>query len=175
MKIEKTSTPRPGAGRVAGDSGELPLVSLPAEALDDRIAIVGTAGSGKTYAAKGFVERPLESGARVAIVDPLGVWWGLRASADGGAPGYSVVVFGGRHADVAITSGRRSAIWDISEDMRLALISTGWRDLTRRSGLCDSSLEGTGFEPSVPREAAGILVISVLVRADFSACTESSK
>ena len=39
----------------------------------------------------------------------------------------------------------------------------------------DSLLEGTGFEPSVPREAAGILVISVLVRADFSACRESSK
>jgi hypothetical protein len=32
------------------------MVSLPAEALDDRIAIVGTAGSGKNYAAKGFVE-----------------------------------------------------------------------------------------------------------------------
>jgi len=27
----------------------------------------------------------------------------------------------------------------------------------------DSPLEGDGFEPSVPREAAGILVISVLV------------
>jgi hypothetical protein len=39
----------------------------------------------------------------------------------------------------------------------------------------DSLLEGTGFEPSVPREAAGIFVISVLVRADFSACRESSK
>ena len=39
----------------------------------------------------------------------------------------------------------------------------------------DSPLEGTGFEPSVPREAASILLISVLVRADFSACRESSK
>jgi polynucleotide 5'-kinase involved in rRNA processing len=52
----------------------LSLINLPAEAFDERIAIVGTAGSGKTYAAKGFVERLLESGARVAIVDPLGVW-----------------------------------------------------------------------------------------------------
>src|SRR6266403_1256614 len=78
--------------------------TLPADALDDRIAIVGTAGSGKTYAAKGFVERLLDIGARVAIVDPLGVWWGLRASADGSAAGYPVVVFGGRHADVRITA-----------------------------------------------------------------------
>jgi len=110
MKIEKTSTPQPRAGRAAGGSGGLPLVSLPAEALDDRIAIVGTAGSGKTYAAKGFVERLLENGARVAIMDPLGVWWGLRASADGGAPGYPVVVFGGRRADVPITSDTGAAL-----------------------------------------------------------------
>ena len=50
-----------------------------------------------------YSDRLLGSGARVVIVDPLGVWWGLRASADGAAPGYPVVVFGGRHADVAIT------------------------------------------------------------------------
>jgi DNA helicase HerA-like ATPase len=76
---------------------------LSADALDDRIAIVGTAGSGKTYAAKGFVERLLGAGARVAVVDPLGVWWDLRASATGGAAGYPVVVFGGKHADIPIT------------------------------------------------------------------------
>jgi DNA helicase HerA-like ATPase len=72
-------------------------------ALHDRIAIVGTAGSGKTYTAKGFVERLLDAGARVTIIDPLGVWWGLRAGAGGNA-GYPVVVFGGRHADVSITA-----------------------------------------------------------------------
>jgi hypothetical protein len=73
-------------------------------------AIVGTAGSGKTYAAKGFVERLLDSGARVAIVDPLGVWWGLRANADGSAAGFPVVVFGGRHADVPITAEMDAAL-----------------------------------------------------------------
>ena len=62
--------------------GSVAGISLPADALDDRIAIVGTDGSGKTYAAKAFVERLIDGGARVAIVDPLGVWWGLRASAD---------------------------------------------------------------------------------------------
>ena len=110
MKKAGISTTRRGAGLVAGGSRDSPLAVLPTEALDDRIAIVGTAGSGKTYAAKGFVERLLESGARVAIVDPLGVWWGLRASADGSAPGYPVVVFGGRHADVPITSDMGAAL-----------------------------------------------------------------
>jgi len=46
---------------------------------------------------------------------------------------------------------------------------------TRLRSSPDSLVEHKGFEPSVPREAAGILVISVLVRADFSACRESSK
>jgi hypothetical protein len=43
-------------------------------------------------------------------VDPLGVWWGLRASADGSAPGYPVIVFGGRHADVPITAESGAAL-----------------------------------------------------------------
>jgi DNA helicase HerA-like ATPase len=46
---------------------------LPFDALDDRIAIVGTSGSGMTYTAKGLVERLLLAGARMTIVDPLGV------------------------------------------------------------------------------------------------------
>jgi uncharacterized protein len=55
-----------------------------------------------TYAAKGLVELLLTSAARVCVVDPLGVWWGLRSSADGITPGFPVIVFGGRHADVPL-------------------------------------------------------------------------
>ena len=88
MKITRTSTPLRGTGPAPGTGQGSPLAGLPSDAFDDRIAIVGTAGSGKTYAAKGFVERLLDSAARVAVVDPLGVWWGLRASADGHAPSY---------------------------------------------------------------------------------------
>ncbi|HTV87775.1 MAG TPA: hypothetical protein VME41_02055 [Stellaceae bacterium] len=95
---------------------------LAAAALDDRIAIVGTAGSGKTYAAKGFVERLLHTGARVAVVDPLGVWWGLRASADGSAAGYPVVVFGGRHADVPITAEMGAALGRLIAGQALACV-----------------------------------------------------
>jgi hypothetical protein len=32
----------------------------------------------------------------------------------------------------------------------------------------DSPLEGTGFEPSVPRKAPDVVMVSVLGRADFS-------
>jgi polynucleotide 5'-kinase involved in rRNA processing len=51
-----------------------PTAELPTTVLDDRIAIVGTAGSGKTYMAKSFVERLVDARAWVTIVDPLGVW-----------------------------------------------------------------------------------------------------
>ena len=110
MKVARTSTSPPGTRRVPGACGDSPLIGLPGDAFDDRIAIVGTAGPGKTYAAKGFVERLLDSGVRIAIVDPLGVWWGLRASADGSTPGYPVIVFGGKHADVPITSEMGAAL-----------------------------------------------------------------
>ena len=55
MKITRTSTPLRGTGSAPGTGQGSPLAGLPADAFDERIAIVGTAGSGKTYAAKGFV------------------------------------------------------------------------------------------------------------------------
>lgn len=72
---------------------------IPDAALDERLAIVGTSGSGKTYGAKGLAERLLASTARVCIGDPLGVWWGLKSSADGSGPGFPVTIFGAPHGD----------------------------------------------------------------------------
>jgi hypothetical protein len=39
---------------------------------------------------------------QIAAINPTGAWWGLRSSAAGDGPGYSVVVFGGDHADVPL-------------------------------------------------------------------------
>lgn len=77
---------------------------IPKEALDDRLAFVGTAGSGKTYNAGGCVERLLASRARCVVIDPLGVWWGLRLRADGAtASDFDIPIFGGLHGDLALT------------------------------------------------------------------------
>jgi hypothetical protein len=78
--------------------------------LGQHLAIVGKAGSGKTYAAKGLVEILLAEKRRVCILDPTGVWYGLRSSADGKRAGYSVAVFGGPHADVAIADQSGAAL-----------------------------------------------------------------
>jgi ribosome-binding protein aMBF1 (putative translation factor) len=76
---------------------------VPDAALDADIAILGKKGRGKTFTAKGIVERLLHMGRRVVVLDPLSVWWGLKASADGKSPGYPIPVFGGPHADIPIT------------------------------------------------------------------------
>jgi len=102
-------------GRVAG--------VLPAAVLEQRLAIVGTSGSGKTYAAKGLVERLVDRGVRVCIVDPLGVWWGLRLGADGTTPAPDpVVVFGGRHADIALAPGMGAALGHLVATQALACV-----------------------------------------------------
>ncbi|HEU5275299.1 MAG TPA: hypothetical protein VFU97_16670 [Xanthobacteraceae bacterium] len=95
---------------------------LPLAALDERLALVGTSGSGKTYAAKGLVEHLLAASARVCVVDPLGVWWGLRSGADGTTPGYPVVVFGGRHADIALDESMGAALGRVVGSRPLACV-----------------------------------------------------
>ena len=85
----------------------VPLLNAPT-------AIVGTTGAGKTFTARGAVEQLLELGRRVVIVDPTGVWWGLRSppegTPEGTGDGYPVVIFGGDHADIGITEHDGKAI-----------------------------------------------------------------
>lgn len=78
-------------------------MAIPESALDDRLAFVGTSGSGKTYGAGTAVERLLASRARVVIVDPLDVWWGLRLREDGVTPSiFAPIIFGGEHGDLPL-------------------------------------------------------------------------
>jgi uncharacterized protein len=95
---------------------------LPLSALDEWIAIVGTSGSGKTYAAKGLLEPVMRAGGRVCVVDPLGVWWGLGRSADGGTSPFPVVVFGGEHADVPLAPTMATALGRLVGTGRLACV-----------------------------------------------------
>jgi ribosome-binding protein aMBF1 (putative translation factor) len=83
---------------------------LPDTALDADIAILGKKGRGKTFTAKGIVERLLAMGRRVLILDPLSIWWGLKASRDGKSPGFPIVVFGGPKADIPITGNSGLAL-----------------------------------------------------------------
>ncbi len=86
---------------------------IPDAALDADIAILGKKGKGKTYTAKGIVERLLQMRRRVLVLDPLSVWWGLKSGADGKAAGFSVPVFGGPHADIPMHDRAGSIIGEL--------------------------------------------------------------
>jgi len=59
----------------------------------------------------------------VCVVDPLGVWWGLRVAAGGGTPApHPVVVFGGQHADVALDPGMGAALGHLVGTRPLACV-----------------------------------------------------
>ena len=113
LAARRTTTAVPAPSGPAGSDGVVAdriIGILPPSALDERLAIVGTSGSGKTYAAKGLIERVMAGGGRVCAVDPLGVWWGLGRGADGAAPPFPVAVFGGAHADVTLDPGMGAAL-----------------------------------------------------------------
>jgi len=113
LAARRAGAAAPAADGPAGSDGvaaDRIVGVLPPSALDERLAIVGTFGSGKTYAAKGLIERVMAGSGRVCVVDPLGVWWGLGRGADGAPPLFPVAVFGGTHADVPLDPGMGAAL-----------------------------------------------------------------
>lgn len=96
---------------------------IPDAALDDRLGFVGTSGSGKTYATGTCVETLLRRKSRVGIIDPLGVWWGLRSLADGKRPSpFDVVIFGGPRGDLALTENAGALIGESVAAMKESFI-----------------------------------------------------
>jgi len=77
-------------------------LSLPIEAITQTFAILAKRGVGKTYTGSVMVEEMLSASQQVVVADPIGVWWGLRSSADGKSEGFPIVVFGGEHGDVPL-------------------------------------------------------------------------
>lgn len=78
-------------------------LKLPAaNAASQVYAFMGRRGSGKTYGAGRLVEQLDEQEGQFCIVDPVGVWWGLRLAADGKSQGLEVPVFGGQHGDLPL-------------------------------------------------------------------------
>lgn len=88
--------------------------AFPIEALRDGAAIIGKTGSGKSYTARGIVEQLIRRQERTVIVDPTGVWWGLRLSFDGmSSSGTNAVVLGGAHADLPITEHQGETVGEL--------------------------------------------------------------
>lgn len=110
-------------------------LSLPVEAVTQAFAILGRRGSGKTNTAVVMAEEMLRSNFPIVVLDPLGVWWGLRSNAAGTGDGFPVVIFGGDHADVPLepTGGKLVADFVVSERVPviLDLFKFGENDMRR--------------------------------------------
>lgn len=89
------------------------IVSLPLDALTTMIAIIGRRGSGKTTTALVLAEEYIKAGLPVVLLDPLGVHYGLRSSADGERPGLPVTILGGAHGDVPIETTAGALVADL--------------------------------------------------------------
>jgi hypothetical protein len=126
----QSTTNHTNGGRAAAALRVSSDLALPHQAVTEAIAILGRRGSGKTNFGVVLVEELVAAELPVVVLDPVGVWWGLRAGADGDKKkGLPVYIFGGEHADVPLepTAGaviadfvveaRRPAVLDLS-DMR---------------------------------------------------------
>jgi hypothetical protein len=121
--MTKTTMPDPAQLHLAPD------LALPLEAVTKTFAILAVRGAGKTHTAAVLAEELLEAGLPVVVVDPVGVWWGLRAAADGKGPGLPIVVLGGDHGDLplAVESGEAVATLVADEQVSLVLDLGGMR------------------------------------------------
>lgn len=85
-------------------------ISLPLEASTWVISYLAKRGAGKTYDAAVQAEEMLKAHIPIVVVDGMGIWWGLRVSADGKGEGLPVVVFGGEHADLPLVNDKAVAM-----------------------------------------------------------------
>lgn len=97
-------------------------LTLPAEAITQTFAILAKRGVGKTYTASVLTEEMLKAGLQVVVADPIGVWWGLRASADGKRGGLPIVVLGGDHGDVPLEATAGETIASLAIEERLSVV-----------------------------------------------------
>jgi len=83
-------------------------LTLPADAATQTYGIVGRRGSGKTYLAGKLVELLLEARKQVVVVDPVGIWYGLRLLPNGEDSEFKIPILGGQRGDIPLepTSGK---------------------------------------------------------------------
>jgi hypothetical protein len=149
-----------------GAKGVNGIIPIPNAALDDRLGFIGTSGSGKTYNAGGAVERLLHKHARVVIVDPLGVWWGLRLLADGKTQSrYDVAIFGGAHGDLPLNEHAGALIGETAATMAESCII----DISQLGTKSAERRFMTGFLETIYRKANGQPMHLVIDEADLFA------
>jgi hypothetical protein len=107
---------------MAGSLKVSDAVWLPQESVTQTFALLAKRGVGKTYTALVMVEEFLKAALPVCVIDPIGVCWGLRASADGKSEGLPIVVLGGDHGDVPLEVTAGETIATLIAEERLSVV-----------------------------------------------------
>lgn len=94
--------------------------SLPADAVTQKIALLARTGGGKTYAAKVLAEEFMHAKFPIVCIDPIGVWWGLRA--EGESRGFEILIAGGDHQDIPLEPASGKIIADFFVRERVPMI-----------------------------------------------------
>lgn len=97
--------------------------SLPVDAMTEAMALIATRKRGKTHTATVIAEEILRLHQQVVIMDPVGLYWGLRSSADGKAEGFKILIIGGAHADIplAVADAATIAQFVVSEEASVVI------------------------------------------------------
>lgn len=95
---------------------------LPLEAVRKTFAVLSSRSMRRTHAATVLVEEMVSDRVPVVVVDSLGVWHGLRFSADGRDPGLPVNVLGGRHGDAPLEECSTGTAADRAVDENQSLV-----------------------------------------------------
>src|SRR5712692_9846653 len=101
---------------------------LPTDAVTQTFAVYGGKGMGKSNFAAVLCEELYRLGLRFSVIDPMGVFWGLKHSGDGKGKGIEVLILGGRHGDIPIDPSAGAAVADLVVDEKISVIV----DISRR-------------------------------------------
>jgi hypothetical protein len=113
--------------------------TLPADIAVQASATMGKRGTGKTVTASVLVEEMLKLGLHVVILDPVDVWWGLKASGGGEEEGFPILTLGGSHGDLPLEAehGKRLADFAVEERVPMILSLRHLRKGQQRSFVTD--------------------------------------
>jgi hypothetical protein len=103
-------------------------LTLPLAAVTATGIVLGGKGMGKTNFGSVLVEEMTAAGLRWTVLDPMGVWWGMRHAADGSGKGVECLILGGVHGDIPIEATGGAVVADLIVDSAANVIIDISRD-----------------------------------------------